>query len=165
MPIWRENDPIPPSDHPAWLIRTDWGQPDPADPPGKLPDQVAAARDALLAGTSPLDVRQQLSTTFKQKAQPTKALRNAIAAIEADEELRGRNLGPIIQAMRFSAIQRALAMGQVGPAAALLRDVEAAAAHSSGADGGQGLSITIEAHAPEQRLPEAGPVSDEQAAA
>ena len=155
MPIWRENDPIPPSDHPAWLIRTDWGQPDPADPPGKLPEQVAAARDALLAGTSPLDVRQQLSTTFKQKAQPRKAIQRAIQAIEADEELRTATLRPIVQAMRFSAIQRALAMGQVGPAAALLRDVEAAAAHSSGADGGAGLSITIEACEPLQGLPEA----------
>ena len=140
-------------------------EPDPADPPGRLPDQVAAARDALLAGTSPLDVRQQLSATYKERAQPRKAIQRAIQAIEADEELRSANLGPIVQAMRFSAIQRALAMGQVGPAAALLRDVEAAAARDGGADGGQGLSITIEACAPQQGLPEAPQVADSAAAA
>ena len=124
---WADYD-GPASDSPGYGLSRAWETPDPADPPGRLPDQVAAARDALLAGTSPIDIRSQLSATYGAKAQPRKAIQRAIAAIEADEQLRTANLGPIVQAMRFSAIQRALAMGQVGPAAALLRDVEAAAA-------------------------------------
>ena len=70
---WADYD-GPPSDSPAYGLTKAWEVPDPADPPGRLPDQVAAARDALLAGTSPIDIRSQLSATFKEQAQPRKAI-------------------------------------------------------------------------------------------
>ena len=68
--------------------------------------------------------------------------------------------------MRFSAIQRALAMGQVGPAAALLRDVEAAAAVNGAGTDSHGLLITVEgAPEPLEALPEGvdGPMAQEAA--
>ena len=57
-------------------------------------------------------------------------------------------------------------MGQVGPAAALLRDMEAAAAiQGQGADG-HGLLITVEgAPEPQEALPEAADVGMAQEAA
>jgi hypothetical protein len=145
---------IPPSDSAAYVLwqRGEWSpDPDPSDPPAKLPDQVAVAAEMLRNGAQEVQIRIQLANQFGEHAKPTRAFKAALRLIIQEQRDAQAHLPELLQAIRHTALQGALRSGSWGAAATLLSQLGAVVGEGSQerllGPAGADLQITIETQA------------------
>lgn len=101
------------------------------EPPARLPDQVQHAYELLRNGYTEVEVRLAIQDKFGKGAKPTQAFRRGLDLVVQEQRAAREHLPELVMAIRFSAIQRAIQGGQLGAAAAMLRDVGAACGESA----------------------------------
>lgn len=118
--------PIPSSPAAHWMACNGlWAQP--ADEPvAALPPQVDTAYHMLRNGHTEVQVRLAIQEQYGKGARPNLAFKNALDLVIQEQRAAREHLPELVMAIRFSALQKAIATGQLGAAAAMLRDVGAA---------------------------------------
>jgi hypothetical protein len=104
---------------------------DTPEPPARLPDQVQHAYELLRNGYTEVEVRLAIQDKFGKGAKPTQAFRRGLDLVVQEQRAAREHLPELVMAIRFSAIQKAIQGGQLGAAAAMLRDVGAACGESA----------------------------------
>jgi hypothetical protein len=104
---------------------------DTPEPPARLPDQVQHAYELLRNGYTEVEVRLAIQDKFGKGAKPTQAFRRGLDLVVQEQRAARDTLPELVMAVRWNAIQRAIASGQLGAAAAMLRDVGAACGESA----------------------------------
>lgn len=94
--------------------------------PARLPEQIEEAYSMLRRGHTEIEVRLAIQAQFGSAAKPTQAFRRALSLLVEEQRAQQEHMPELIMAIRFHAIQRALASGQLGAVAAMLRDAGAA---------------------------------------
>lgn len=121
---------------------------DPCDPPVRLPDQVETARDLICSGAGEVEVRQKIAEIYGKKAQPRKAYERAFNLVIEEQRQRADYLPELVMAVRWKAIQGAMAGGSWAAVGAMLRDAGAVAGEREQdrlGDNQSNLTITVEA--------------------
>jgi hypothetical protein len=118
---------LPRSDSAAFLLLQEngWHDSD-VEPPARLPDQVQAAYGMLRNGYTEVEVRLAIQEQFGKKAQATRAFKRGLDLVIQEQRAAREHLPELVMAVRWNAIQKAIQGGQLGAAAAMLRDVGAA---------------------------------------
>jgi hypothetical protein len=98
--------------------------------PSRLNDQVQMGYEMLRAGFSEVEVRLAIQETYDKAAKPTQAFRKALELVIQEQRAARENLPELLMAVRWKAIQRALACGEFGAAAGMLRDIGAVCGES-----------------------------------
>ena len=123
---------IPRSDSAAFALLWDNGWHDSeVEPPARLPDQVNTAYDMLRNGHTEVQVRLAIQAEYGKGAKPTQAFKRGLDLLVQEQRAAREHLPELVMSIRFNAIQRAIASGQLGAAAAMLRDVGAACGESA----------------------------------
>jgi hypothetical protein len=122
----RDYSKLPRSDSAAFALMMDNGWYDSPEVPSALPDQVQAAYGMLRNGFTEVEVRLAIQEQFGKKAQATRAFKRGLDLVIQEQRAARGHLPELVMAIRFSAIQKAIQGGQLGAAAAMLRDVGAA---------------------------------------
>jgi hypothetical protein len=118
--------PIPPDAASHWLACEGlWSAP-PDEPVAALPPQVDSAYHMLRNGHTEVQVRLAIQEQYGKGARPNLAFKNALDLVIQEQRAAREHLPELVMAVRWNAIQRAIASGQLGAAAAMLRDVGAA---------------------------------------
>jgi hypothetical protein len=100
------------------------------EPPARLPDQVNTAYHMLRNGHSEVEVRLAIQAEYGKAAKPTQAFRRGLDLVIAEQRAAREHLPELVMAVRWNAIQKAIQSGQLGAAAAMLRDAGAACGES-----------------------------------
>ena len=115
-----------------YLASIGWGElEEKPEPPARLPDQVNTAYHMLRNGHSEVEVRLAIQEQYGKGAKPTQAFRRGLDLVIAEQKAAREHLPELVMAVRWNAIQRAIQGGQLGAAAAMLRDVGAACGESA----------------------------------
>jgi hypothetical protein len=136
--------------------------PDIDEKPARLPDQVQHAYELLRNGYTEVEVRLALQEKYGKTAKPTQAFRRGLDLVVQEQRAQREQMPELVSAVRWTCIQRAIASGQLGAAAAMLRD--AGAACGEGVLDAAGATLLVEVLPPGAgSLPEA-PVEPAEAA-
>jgi hypothetical protein len=157
---------IPRSDSAAFALLWDNGWHDSeVEPPARLPDQVTTAYDMLRNGHTEVQVRLAIQEQYGKGAKPTQAFRRGLELVIQEQRAAREHLPELVMAVRWNAIQRAIASGQLGAAAAMLRDVGAACGESALDAAGATLLVEVLPPGPQSVLAGHTEASDGDAAA
>jgi hypothetical protein len=114
-----------------WFEQANGGWLEEPEPPARLPDQVNTAYDMLRNGHTEVQVRLAIQEQYGKGAKPTQAFRRGLDLLVQEQRAAREHLPELVMAVRWNAIQRAIQSGQLGAAAAMLRDVGAACGESA----------------------------------
>jgi hypothetical protein len=121
---------IPLSPALQWLQQTGEWDPEP-EPPARLPEQVTTAYNLLRNGHTEVQVRLAIQEQYGKGAKPTQAFKRGLDLVIQEQRAAREHLPELVMAVRWNAIQQAIQGGQLGAAAAMLRDVGAACGESA----------------------------------
>jgi hypothetical protein len=96
---------------------------DTPEPPARLPDQVQHAYELLRNGHTEVEVRLAIQDKFGKGAKPTQAFKRGLDLVVQEQRAAREHLPELVQAIRLSVLSRAIQSGQLGAAAAVLRDL------------------------------------------
>ena len=152
--------PIPPDAASHWLACEGlWSAP-PDEPVAALPPQVDTAYRLLRNGHTEVEVRLAIQEQYGKGARPNLAFKNALDLVIREQRAAREHLPELVMAVRWNAIQKAIQGGQLGAAAAMLRDVGAACGESALDAAGATLLVEVLPPGP-QSLPEASTAGSE----
>ena len=114
-----------------WFEQVNGGWLEEPEPPARLPDQVNTAYDMLRNGHIEVQVRLALQEQYGKGAKPTQAFKRGLDLVIQEQRAAREHLPELVMSIRFQAISKAIASGQLGAAAAMLRDVGAACGESA----------------------------------
>ena len=118
--------------------------------PARLPDQVNTAYGMLRNGYTEVEVRMAIQEQFGKGAKPTQAFKRGLDLVIQEQRAAREYQPELVAAVRWNAIQRAIASGQLGAAASMLRDAGAACGEA-GLDAA-GATLLVEVLAPGNAL-------------
>lgn len=113
---------IPLSPALQWLQQTGEWDPEP-EAPARLPDQVNSAYEMLRNASTEVEIRLAIQEKYGKAAKPTQAFRRALELTIQEQRAQREHLPELVQAIRLTVLNRAIASGQLGAAAAVLRDM------------------------------------------
>lgn len=118
---------LPRSDSAAFLLlqQNGWHDSDP-EPAAALPPQVDTAYNMLRTGKTEIEIRLSIQEIYGKSARPNLAFKNALDLVIQEQRAQREHMPELIMSIRWRAIQQALASGQLGAAAGMLRDAGAA---------------------------------------
>ena len=102
-----------------------WHDSDP-EPAAALPPQVDTAYNMLRTGKTEIEIRLAIQEIYGKSARPNLAFKNALELVIQEQRAQREHMPELIMSIRWKAIQQALAVGQLGAAAGMLRDAGAA---------------------------------------
>ena len=154
--------PIPSSPAAHWMACQGlWAQP--ADEqPVALPPQVDTAYNMLRTGKTEIEIRLAIQEVYGKSARPNLAFKNALELVIQEQRAQREHMPELIMSIRWKAIQQALAVGQLGAAAGMLRDAGAACGEAGLAADAATLNVVVLPPRPESpdgppEMPSAAP--------
>jgi hypothetical protein len=91
--------------------------------PARLPDQIEVAYGMLRQGYTEVEIRLRIQEQFGKAAKPTQAFRRGLDLVVQEQREARESLPELVQSIRLTVLNRAIQSGQLGAAAAVLRDM------------------------------------------
>ena len=126
-----------------WLEQTGQWQEPPEEPTAALPPQVDTAYAMLRNGHTEVQVRLAIQEQYGKGARPNLAFKNALELVIQEQRAQREYMPELIMSIRWSAIQKAIQAGQLGAAAAMLRDAGAACGEAALDPAGATLLVEV----------------------
>ena len=136
-----------------YLASIGWGElEESVEPPARLPDQVNTAYDMLRNGHTEVQVRLAIQAEYGKGAKPTQAFKRGLDLVIQEQRAAREHLPELVMSIRFQAISKAIASGQLGAAEAMLRDAGAACGESALDAAGATLTVSVLPPGPQSAL-------------
>lgn len=127
-----------------YLAAIGWaGIDDKPEPVAELPPQVHTAYGLLRNGATEIEIKLAIQEQYGKGARPNLAFRNALDLVIQEQRAAREHLPELVMAVRWNAIQKAIQGGQLGAAAAMLRDVGAACGEAALDAAGATLTVAV----------------------